>query len=100
MLLMSYQIPTQKGVRLSGVPQLKARWGVSGMFVERRIKNDPNFPAPRRFTNSKIRKWTEAEIQEYERITITKVARQEAQEEEEADGDGDEGGAAADAVSE
>jgi predicted DNA-binding transcriptional regulator AlpA len=51
------------------VSQLCARWGVSTMFVERRLRSDPDFP---QVYDLGKRKFSEQEISEYERRAVRK----------------------------
>ena len=67
---------TDKTMQLVGIPQLRRRWGVSAMFIERRLRNDDAFPVPLRFTKSKIRKFKLSDIEAYEKIALTRVARE------------------------
>ena len=47
---------------------LCARYGVSHMFVERRLKDDPTFPKPTRFGKGTGRRyWRIDEIEKWER---------------------------------
>jgi predicted DNA-binding transcriptional regulator AlpA len=70
-------MPPDKAMpRLLGIPELKQRWGVSNMFIERRLRSDPDFPTPLRFTGSKIRKFYENEIEAYEKKAIHRVVRE------------------------
>jgi predicted DNA-binding transcriptional regulator AlpA len=51
--------------------QLRQRWGgVSHMFIERRLKDDPKFPKPVRFRGTRIRLVDEEEIEKYERDAV------------------------------
>ena len=52
--------------------QLQQRWGVSHMFIERKLENDPTFPQPYRFGDSKIarRFWKISEIEAWERAQV------------------------------
>jgi predicted DNA-binding transcriptional regulator AlpA len=59
-------------MRLLGMKELKARWGCSNMFIERRLRSDPDFPKPLRFTRSKIRKFVQAEVEAYEQIAMNR----------------------------
>jgi hypothetical protein len=53
--------------------QLCERYGgVSHMWLERRLANDPAFPRPVRFGNSKLRMFDLAELEAYERMCATK----------------------------
>jgi predicted DNA-binding transcriptional regulator AlpA len=48
--------------------QLCTRWGDrSRMFVERRLRNDPDFPRPIRLGSGRIRLFDEAEVEDYEK---------------------------------
>jgi len=56
---------------------LKARWNVSQMFIERRLRDltfryrrEPDFPRPIRLPGSRIRLFDESEIEAYERASI------------------------------
>jgi predicted DNA-binding transcriptional regulator AlpA len=50
--------------------QLRERWGgVSHMFLQRRVHEDPRFPKPRKF-GGRIRFWLETEIEEYEAACV------------------------------
>ena len=54
--------------------QLRARWGnCSHMTIERKIKNDPEFPRPYHFM--RIRMFDLAEIEEYERNAARELKR-------------------------
>jgi len=51
--------------------QLRERWGgVSSMFVERRIREDPDFPKAMRFRGGRIRLFDEEEVEAYERKAV------------------------------
>ena len=63
---------TKSPMRLLGMKELKARWGCSNMFIERRLRDDPSFPVPLRFTRSKIRKFREDEIVAYEKKAMSR----------------------------
>jgi hypothetical protein len=58
-----------------GMAQLCARWGgVSSMTIERRLRDDPTFPRPSRFSpNGKgPRKWALDQIEDYERAAAAR----------------------------
>jgi hypothetical protein len=48
------------------INQLKVRWSVSKMWIERRIHEDPRFPKPRRFDGGRNRFWAIKEVEDYE----------------------------------
>jgi predicted DNA-binding transcriptional regulator AlpA len=51
--------------------QLRERWGgVSHMFIERRMHEDPTFPKPIRLGKSLVRFWAVDEIESYERKSV------------------------------
>lgn len=52
--------------RWLGSTQVCERYGVSLMWIERRLKKDPDFPPPTYF--ARIRKWGEDQFDEYDRI--------------------------------
>lgn len=55
------------GARFMTVRQLRDRWGgVSHMFIERKIKEDPRFPKPQKL-GSTIRFFRIDEVEAYER---------------------------------
>jgi predicted DNA-binding transcriptional regulator AlpA len=56
--------------------QLRERWGVSHMFIERRLKNDPTFPTPYKFADgpSAWRYWRLDEIEAWERARVARRA--------------------------
>ena len=62
---------TQSPMKLLGMKELKARWGCSNMFIERRLRSDDAFPVPLRFTRS-IRKFRLDEIEAYERTAMSR----------------------------
>jgi predicted DNA-binding transcriptional regulator AlpA len=47
-------------------PQLFERWGVSHMFVVKRLRDDTDFPKPIYF--GRHRRWKLSEIESYERV--------------------------------
>lgn len=59
-----------KRKRYLGMNDLLERWGVGKQTVERRLRNDPAFPQPFKFPNSPIRKWTEEQIEDYEKLAV------------------------------
>jgi predicted DNA-binding transcriptional regulator AlpA len=48
------------------VPQLRARWSCSHMLIERRLRDDPEFPQPIRLGSAR-RLWDLSEIEAYEK---------------------------------
>jgi hypothetical protein len=61
--------PTKKYLTLN---QLRERWGnCSHMFVERRLRADPDFPKPMRFDGGRTRLFALDEVEAYERSKIT-----------------------------
>jgi len=56
--------------------QLQQRWGVSHMFVERKLTLDPTFPKPIRLADGKMarRYWNIDEIEAWERGRVAKSA--------------------------
>ena len=56
--------------------QLAERWGVSGMFIERKIREDPTFPPCTRFGNGRLsqRRWDIDAIEAYERSRVAKAS--------------------------
>jgi hypothetical protein len=58
------------------VADLKKRWNVSTMFIERRTR-DPDFPKAIRLPGSRIRLFDEEEVQDYEKKSIV-TGRKEA----------------------
>jgi hypothetical protein len=55
------------------VNSLRERWGgVSQMFIERRLQDDPNFPRPMRFPGGRLRLFDEEAIEKYERAAVSK----------------------------
>jgi hypothetical protein len=67
--------PKQK--RYLGMNDLLERWDVSKQTVERRLRTDPDFPQPFKFPNSPIRKWTEEQIENYEKLAVVQRGREE-----------------------
>ena len=65
--------PATRTKRFLGTGDLMSRWNVSKQFLERRLRADPLFPVPYRFTGSDIRKWTEQQIEDYEKIAIRQM---------------------------
>lgn len=60
--------PTEK--KYLSTNQLRERWGgVSHMFIQRRVHEDPRFPKPKKF-GGRIRFWLETEIEEYEAACV------------------------------
>jgi predicted DNA-binding transcriptional regulator AlpA len=49
--------------------KLLRRYGVSHMWVERRLLNDPDFPKPVKF--GRLRFWDINEIEQYERSRVS-----------------------------
>jgi predicted DNA-binding transcriptional regulator AlpA len=47
-------------------PQLRARWSCSHMLIERRLRDDPEFPQPIRLGSAR-RLWDLSEIEAYEK---------------------------------
>jgi hypothetical protein len=70
--------PVPTGAKFITVPQLCERWGgLSHMFVERRLREDPNFPKPQRL--GRLRVFDVPTIEAYERSLVTiKYARKKA----------------------
>ena len=66
-----------KPKRYLGTKDLMLRWGVSKQTIERRLRTDPNFPQPSTFPNSPIRKRTEEQAEDYEKLAVVQ-RRQEA----------------------
>jgi predicted DNA-binding transcriptional regulator AlpA len=65
----------QSETRYLTATQLRARWGgVSHMFLERRLKDDPNFPKPIRLSASASawRLWALDDVEAYERACATR----------------------------
>jgi predicted DNA-binding transcriptional regulator AlpA len=56
------------------VAELRARWGVSTMFLDRRLKDDDAFPKPEKIGPNiwSHRKWLLSEIEEYEKVCATR----------------------------
>jgi predicted DNA-binding transcriptional regulator AlpA len=56
--------------------QLAERWGVSGMFIERKIRTDPTFPQYSRFGDGRLacRRWILAEIEAWERSRVARFS--------------------------
>ena len=54
--------------------QLCKRWGVSKMFVERRLRQDASFPRPFKFDDrpTSWRYWKLEEVEEWERARVAK----------------------------
>jgi predicted DNA-binding transcriptional regulator AlpA len=56
------------------VAQLRKRWGsCSHMFVERRLRNDADFPRPVKLGSSSIRLWAAEDIEEYEARCVART---------------------------
>ncbi len=67
--------PEVTGRKFITAKQLCARWGgVSFMFVERRLKSDPEMPRPLRFENGRLRFFDLDAIEQYERSKIKQSA--------------------------
>jgi hypothetical protein len=61
-----------KPTRFLEVGDLQDRWGVSRQTIERWWRRDPNFPVAHRFADSRVRKFAEADVENYERAAMTK----------------------------
>jgi hypothetical protein len=62
-----------KPKRYLTVVQLRERWGnVSQMFVERRMRSDPDFPKAMKFPRGRLRLFDESEVEEYERKAVVR----------------------------
>jgi hypothetical protein len=60
-----------------GVPELCERWnGCSHMFIERKIKNDPDFPKVYRFSRHRL--FDLDEVEAYEQKFITRGEKSHA----------------------
>lgn len=58
--------PVPAGAAFMSTSQLRARYGsVSAMWVERRLKDDPDFPSPEYFGNNRF--FRISAVEEYER---------------------------------
>jgi predicted DNA-binding transcriptional regulator AlpA len=69
--------PVPAGAKFINVPQLCDRWGgISTMTIERKLKDDPNFPRPRRL--GRLRVFDIPEIETYERGLVVKQTRKSA----------------------
>lgn len=70
---------SSKGERVFlDIPALMARYGVSHMFIERRLKKDPSFPKPTQFgmgagKHQGPRYWRIDEIEKWERARVAKT---------------------------
>jgi hypothetical protein len=63
--------PPSAAAKFITTTQLRERWGnVSHMFIERRVKGDPNFPKPIFF--GRLRFWDVEEVAAWERAQILK----------------------------
>ena len=62
------------------MPGLQERWDCSAMFIERRLRADPKFPRPIRFSQSPYahRRFVIAEIEQYEREQAGRAAPRSA----------------------
>jgi predicted DNA-binding transcriptional regulator AlpA len=54
------------------IGDLMARWNVSRQTIERWVRADPNFPPPFRFSDSRVRKFKESNVEAFERLAPTK----------------------------
>jgi predicted DNA-binding transcriptional regulator AlpA len=62
-----------KPTRFLDMGDLCERWAVSRQTLERWIREDPTFPKPVRLgPKSKIRKFTENHVEEYERAAVVR----------------------------
>jgi hypothetical protein len=65
--------PVPPGAAFISIRQLRDRYGsVSQMWVNRKVKNDPKFPRPHYF--GRLRFWRIADLEAYERASVTRVA--------------------------
>jgi hypothetical protein len=65
------KIDSRRARKFLTTAQLCERWGgVSHMFIERRLKSDPNFPRPTKF-DGRIRFFDLYAIEAYEQTKIT-----------------------------
>jgi hypothetical protein len=63
------------------IAQLCERWGgQSHMFVERRLKTDPNFPRPMKFSPNAKRLFALDDVEAYERRAVANGGRKGAAE--------------------
>jgi hypothetical protein len=69
----------QTGKKYVGTPGLCARWNdCSVMTLERKLKNDPDFPRPIQLTRGGHRLWDLQEIEAYERMAAARSSAAKA----------------------
>jgi hypothetical protein len=59
-------------MRFLDVGDLGERWKVSRQTIENWIRNDPDFPPAYRFADSRVRKFTEPDVETYERGALVR----------------------------
>jgi hypothetical protein len=64
--------PTTRPTRFLEIGDLMERWHVSRQTIERWLRKDPNFPPPFLFANSRVRKFKEDNVEDYERAALTR----------------------------